>query len=162
DQIILAVKVALTDRKIKRRDVLKATILRLKKTTSRSNGMKMGFEDNAVTVYNKRNELMGTRLFGPVTQELRIATGKKKHTKILENRNSFILMLILIEKYLNNKVIFLYDTHTLSHSKFIKIGCNLHLRNEMLYSFLYLCTLHSIPKFYEQFIVFDILNSKQM
>jgi large subunit ribosomal protein L14 len=83
DQIIVAVKVALTERKAKRHDVLKGTIIRLKKITSRSNGMKINFGDNAVVVYNKRNELMGSRLFGPVAQELRIATGKKKHTKLL-------------------------------------------------------------------------------
>lgn len=83
DQIILAVKVALTDRKAKRHDVLKGTVLRLKKTTSRKNGIKIKFGDNAVTVYNKRNELIGSRLFGPVVHELRAATGKKKHTKLL-------------------------------------------------------------------------------
>jgi large subunit ribosomal protein L14 len=83
NQIILAVKVALTDRKIKRRDVLKGTILRLRKATFRSNGMKIKFQDNAVVVYNKRDELMGSRLFGPVAQELRIAKGKKKNSKIL-------------------------------------------------------------------------------
>ncbi len=83
DQVILAVKVALTDRKAKRHDVLKGTIVRLRKRTSRSNGMKISFGDNAVIVYNKRNELMGSRLFGPVVQELRIATGKKKHVKLL-------------------------------------------------------------------------------
>jgi large subunit ribosomal protein L14 len=83
DQIILAVKVALTDRKAKRHDVLKATVLRLKKSTSRKNGLKIKFNDNAVTVYNKRNELIGSRLFGPVVHELRAATGKKKHTKLL-------------------------------------------------------------------------------
>jgi large subunit ribosomal protein L14 len=83
DQIILSVKVALPDRKVKRHDVLKGTIIRLKKKTSRTNGMKIEFQDNAVIIYNKRNELMGSRLFGPVVHELRIATGKKKNIKIL-------------------------------------------------------------------------------
>ncbi len=90
DQIILAVKIALSDRKAKRHEVLKGTILRLKKTTSRSNGIKIKFGDNAVTVYNKRNELIGSRLFGPVAQELRIATGKKKHTKLLSIASAVI------------------------------------------------------------------------
>ena len=90
DQIILAVKVALTERKAKRHDVLKATILRLKKTTSRASGMKIKFGDNAVTVYNKRNELMGSRLFGPVVHELRVAMGKKKHTKILSIASAIV------------------------------------------------------------------------
>lgn len=90
DQIIIAVKVALDDRKAKRHDVLKGTILRLRKTTSRPTGIKIKFEDNAITVYNKRNELMGSRLFGPVVYELRFATGKKKHTKILSLASSII------------------------------------------------------------------------
>jgi large subunit ribosomal protein L14 len=90
DQIILAVKTALTNRKAKRHDVLKATILRLKKSTSRSDGMKIKFGDNAVTVYNKRNELMGSRLFGPVVHEPRMATGKKKHTKILSIASAIV------------------------------------------------------------------------
>jgi large subunit ribosomal protein L14 len=90
DQIIIAVKVALTDRKAKRHDVLKGTVLRLRKTTSRRTGMKISFEDNAITVYNKRNEIMGSRLFGPVVHELRYATGKKKHTKILSLASSVI------------------------------------------------------------------------
>jgi hypothetical protein len=80
----------------------------------------------------------------------------------LENKNRFILMLILMEKFLNNRIIFLYDTHTLSRMKAIKIGCLLNLRNELLYNFLFLCTLHSIPKFYEQYIVFDFLKSNNI
>lgn len=83
DQVIIAVKVALTDRKAKRHDVLKATVIRLKKITTRTDGIKVRFNDNAVVVYNKRNELMGSRIFGPVVHELRVATGKKKHTKLL-------------------------------------------------------------------------------
>lgn len=83
DKIIVAVKVALTDRKAKRHDVLKATVIRLKKFTTRTTGIKVKFNDNAVVVYNKRNELMGSRIFGPVVHELRVATGKKKNTKLL-------------------------------------------------------------------------------
>lgn len=90
DQVIIAVKVALTDRKAKRHDVLRGTVIRLTKTTSRPTGMKIKFEDNAITVYNKRDELMGSRLFGPVVYELRFALGKKKHTKILSLASSVI------------------------------------------------------------------------
>jgi large subunit ribosomal protein L14 len=90
DQIIIAVKVALDDRKAKRHDVLKGTVIRLKKTTSRPTGIKIYFEDNAITVYTKRNDLMGSRLFGPVVYELRFATGKSKHTKILSLASSVI------------------------------------------------------------------------
>lgn len=90
DQIIIAVKVALDDRKAKRHDVLKGTIIRLKKFTSRPTGIKIKFEDNAIIVYNKRNEVMASRIFGPVAYELRFAIGKKKHTKILSLASSVV------------------------------------------------------------------------
>lgn len=90
DQIIIAVKVVLSDRKAKRHDVLKGTVIRLVKKTSRPIGSKIWFEDNAIVVYNKRGELMGFRLFGPVTYELRFAIGKKKHTKILSLASSIV------------------------------------------------------------------------
>ena len=90
NQIIVAVKTVLSDRKAKRHDVLKGTIVRLVKKTSRPNGIKIWFEDNAIVVYTKREELMGTRIFGPVTYELRFALGKKKHTKILTLASSII------------------------------------------------------------------------
>lgn len=81
NQIIVAVKTVLSDRKAKRHDVLKGTIVRLVKKTSRPNGIKIWFEDNAIVVYTKREELMGTRIFGPVTYELRFALGKKNTLK---------------------------------------------------------------------------------
>ena len=90
DQIIIAVKTALEDRKAKRHDVLKGTIIRLRKITSRPTGIKIKFEDNAITVYNKRNEIMASRIFGPVVYELRFAVGKKKHTKILSLASSVL------------------------------------------------------------------------
>ena len=90
NQIIVAVKTVLANRKAKRHDVLKGTIVRLVKKTSRPNGTKIWFEDNAIVVYTKREELMGTRIFGPVTYELRFSLGKKKHTKILTLASSII------------------------------------------------------------------------
>jgi large subunit ribosomal protein L14 len=90
NKIIVAVKVVLSDRKAKRHDVLKGTIIRLVKKTSRPIGTKIWFEDNAIIVYNKRDELMGSRIFGPVSYELRFALGKKKHTKILTLASSIV------------------------------------------------------------------------
>jgi len=76
-----------------------------------------------------------------------------------QNRNRFILMLILMEKLLNNKLIFLLDQRTLSRTKPIKIGCVIHLRKEMLYLFINLYCMHNIPKFYNSEIVFDFSKS---
>ena len=90
NNIIVAVKTVLADRKAKRHDVLKGTIIRLVKKTSRPIGSKIWFEDNAIIVYSKRKELMGSRIFGPVTYELRFALGKKKHTKILSLASSIV------------------------------------------------------------------------
>lgn len=90
NQIIIAVKVVLADRKAKRHDILKGTIIRLARKTIRLDGTKVWFGDNAIVVYNKREELMGKRIFGPVTYELRYALGKKKHTKILTLASSVL------------------------------------------------------------------------
>lgn len=85
-----------------------------------------------------------------------------KLPSLLQNNNRFILMLILMEKLLNNKLIFLLDQKTLSRSKSIKIGCIINLRKEMLYSFLNLYCMHNIPKFYKSEIIFDFSKSLLM
>jgi large subunit ribosomal protein L14 len=90
NQIIIAVKVVLADRKAKRHDVLKGTVVRMVRKTFRPMGSRIWFEDNAIVVYSKREELMGSRIFGPVPYELRFALGKKKHTKILSLAPSIV------------------------------------------------------------------------
>lgn len=77
----------------------------------------------------------------------------------IENKQKFILMLILLEKYLNNKLIFLFDKKTFSNLKWIKIGCFLNLKYEMLINYLYLFSIHSIPKIHDNSIIFDILKT---
>jgi hypothetical protein len=74
------------------------------------------------------------------------------------NIHRFIIILILIEKLFNNKVIFITDKRTLSKS--IKIGCILNLHNELLINLLYLTTLHSIPKFNNNSIMLNLYKSK--
>lgn len=61
-------------------------------------------------------------------------------------KNKFILMLILLEKYMNNKLIFLLDKRTLSNSKFVKIGYQLSIQKDFLYSFMQFIILYDFKK----------------
>nr|YP_009117130.1 ribosomal protein L14 [Acrasis kona]AID52046.1 ribosomal protein L14 [Acrasis kona] len=79
DYIIIAVKTALTNRKIKRHEVYKGIVVRIKKKTMRFHGGKITFEDNGIVLFNKRNEIFASRVLGPVCTELR----KEKIVKIL-------------------------------------------------------------------------------
>jgi hypothetical protein len=75
---------------------------------------------------------------------------------INENRHKFIIILILIEKLYNNKVIFLMDKRTLSKS--IKIGCYLNIDHEFLIDFMFITSFHTLPKFNENNIILNINN----
>jgi large subunit ribosomal protein L14 len=56
---------------VKRSDVVRAVVMRTKKTIRRSDGMSIRFDDNAVVIINKENNPRGTRVFGPIARELR-------------------------------------------------------------------------------------------
>jgi len=56
---------------IKRSDVVKAIIVRTKKTIRRQDGMYIRFDDNAAVIVNPENNPRGTRVFGPVAREIR-------------------------------------------------------------------------------------------
>ena len=71
DIIIGVVKVASPNMPIKRSDVLRAVVMRTKKTIRRKDGMSIRFDDNAAVIINKENNPRGTRVFGPVARELR-------------------------------------------------------------------------------------------
>ena len=71
DTIIAVVKEALPNMPIKRSDVVKAIIVRTKKTIRRQDGMYIRFDDNAVVVVTAENNPRGTRVFGPVAREIR-------------------------------------------------------------------------------------------
>ena len=71
DIIVVAVKEALPNAKVKKGDVLKAVVVRTKKEVGRSDGSYIRFEDNAVVLNNDQDEPRGTRIFGPVARELR-------------------------------------------------------------------------------------------
>lgn len=71
DIIKVSVKVAGTKSDIKEGDVLSAVIVRTKAPVYRKDNSSVSFDDNAVVILNQQNEPVGTRIFGPVTRELR-------------------------------------------------------------------------------------------
>jgi large subunit ribosomal protein L14 len=56
---------------VKRSDVVRAVIVRTKKTITRNDGMRIRFDDNAAVIINTENNPRGTRVFGPVAREIR-------------------------------------------------------------------------------------------
>ncbi|MBI3558039.1 MAG: 50S ribosomal protein L14 [Deltaproteobacteria bacterium] len=79
DVIVVSVKDALPNSKVKKGDVCKAVIVRTKKALSRSDGSFIRFDTNSAVLINAQLEPIGTRIFGPVARELRA----KKFTKII-------------------------------------------------------------------------------
>ena len=71
DTIIAVVKEALPNMPVKRSDVIKAIVVRTKKTVRRADGMYIRFDDNAAVIVNADNNPRGTRVFGPVAREIR-------------------------------------------------------------------------------------------
>ncbi|QJC29121.1 50S ribosomal protein L14 [Enterobacteriaceae endosymbiont of Plateumaris rustica] len=72
DIIKITIKEAISKGKVKKGDVLKAVIVRTKKGIRRFDGSVIRFDHNACVLLNDTNEqLVGTRVFGPVTRELR-------------------------------------------------------------------------------------------
>lgn len=79
DIIVVSVKEALPDAKVKKGDVAKAVIVRTSKEISRADGSYIRFDSNSAVLINKDNEPIGTRIFGPIARELR----SKKFNKII-------------------------------------------------------------------------------
>lgn len=71
DVIVVSIKEAIPSGKVKKGDVCKALIVRTKTGVRRKDGSKISFDDNSVVLLNKQSEPIGTRVFGPVTRELR-------------------------------------------------------------------------------------------
>ena len=71
DIIIGVVKDASPNMPIKRSDVVRAVVMRTKKSIRRNDGMSIRFDDNAAVIINKENNPRGTRVFGPIARELR-------------------------------------------------------------------------------------------
>ena len=71
DIIIGVVKEAIPNMPIKRSDIVKAIVVRTKKTIRRQDGMYIRFDDNAAVIVNMDSNPRGTRVFGPVAREIR-------------------------------------------------------------------------------------------
>nr|YP_009295631.1 ribosomal protein L14 [Mastocarpus papillatus]AOL58115.1 ribosomal protein L14 [Mastocarpus papillatus] len=71
DIIIGVVKDASPNMPIKKSDIVRAVIVRTKKTLRRNDGMSIRFDDNAAVIINQENNPRGTRVFGPIARELR-------------------------------------------------------------------------------------------
>jgi len=71
DVVVCAVKDAIPNGKVKKSDVVKGVIVRVKKAYQRKDGSTIRFNDNAVVLINEDGTPKGTRVFGPVARELR-------------------------------------------------------------------------------------------
>jgi large subunit ribosomal protein L14 len=71
DVIVASVKDATPNMPIKKGDVVRAVIVRTRKSIRRPDGSTLRFDDNACVIINNQGEPRGTRIFGPVARELR-------------------------------------------------------------------------------------------
>ena len=71
DIVLLAVKDAIPNGKVKKSDVVKGVIVRVKHPVLRADGSTIAFDDNAVVIIDADGNPVGTRVFGPVARELR-------------------------------------------------------------------------------------------
>jgi large subunit ribosomal protein L14 len=71
DVIKVTVKEAIPRGKVKKGDVMNAVVVRTKKGIRRPDGSVIRFDDNAAVILNNNKSPIGTRIFGPVTRELR-------------------------------------------------------------------------------------------
>jgi large subunit ribosomal protein L14 len=74
DIIVVSIKEAFPDSKVKKGDTAKAVVVRVKREVRRTDGSYIRFDTNSAVILNAQKEPVGTRIFGPVARELR---GKK-------------------------------------------------------------------------------------
>ena len=79
DVIVVSVKDAIPNARVKKGEVRKAVVVRTKKEIGRGDGSYIRFDDNAAVLIDAQKEPVGTRIFGPVARELRA----KKFMKII-------------------------------------------------------------------------------
>ena len=79
DIIIVSIKDAIPRAKVKKGEIFKAVVVRTKKDFGRADGTTIRFDKNAAVLLDKQEEPIATRIFGPVTRELRT----KGQTKII-------------------------------------------------------------------------------
>lgn len=71
DIIVVAVRDAIPNGKVKKGDIARAVVVRTRKELRRVDGSYIRFDTNSAVLINKDNEPIGTRIFGPVARELR-------------------------------------------------------------------------------------------
>ena len=71
DVIVVSIKEAMPNSKVKKGDVMRAVIVRTAKEVPRQDGSYIKFDENSAVLINQQNEPIGTRIFGPVARELR-------------------------------------------------------------------------------------------
>ncbi len=71
DIIVVSVKEAIPNAKVKKGEVLRAVVVRTKKEIRRPDGSLIRFDDNSAVIIGGNREPVGTRIFGPVARELR-------------------------------------------------------------------------------------------
>jgi large subunit ribosomal protein L14 len=71
DLIVVAVKSSTPGGMVKKGEVARAVVVRVKKEVRRKDGSYIRFDDNAAVILDAQNEPKGTRIFGPVARELR-------------------------------------------------------------------------------------------
>lgn len=71
DEIRVSVQDAIPRGKVKKGEVMKAVVVRTRKGVRRDDGSIVRFDGNAVVLINDQKQPIGTRIFGPVTRELR-------------------------------------------------------------------------------------------
>jgi large subunit ribosomal protein L14 len=71
DIIVVSIKDAMPRAKVKKGDVARAVVVRCAQATQRADGTSIRFDRNAAVLIDKKNEPVGTRIFGPVARELR-------------------------------------------------------------------------------------------
>ena len=79
DVIVVTVKEAIPRGRVKKGEVVQAVVVRTAKDIHRQDGTAIRFDNNAAVLINKQGEPIGTRIFGPVTRELRA----KQYMKII-------------------------------------------------------------------------------
>ncbi len=71
DVIVVSIKEAAPRSRVKKGEVRRAIVVRVKKDIHRPDGSVIRFDSNAAVIVNNNGELLGTRIFGPVPRELR-------------------------------------------------------------------------------------------
>jgi large subunit ribosomal protein L14 len=71
DVVVVAIQRAMPNAALKKHEVEKAVIVRVRKEYNRKNGVYVRFDDNAAVIIDKKGDPKGTRIFGPVARELK-------------------------------------------------------------------------------------------